>query len=154
MKYLIIALFLVTFIKSDDDLYDETRIYNAIISLKTKYPQGYPWTNGNEYVWGASVAMGLGYGKYTGRGCVAFAMLASDAAFGNIPAYQFEDKSKIRVGDILRVNNNSHSVIVLKKNGGTKYTIAEGNFNSSVNWGRVIDINNTGFNYGITRYTN
>ena len=154
MKYLIIALFLVTFIKSDDDLYDETRIYNAIISLKTKYPQGYPWTNGNEYVWGASVAMGLGYFKFTGRGCVAFAMLASDAAFGNIPAYQFEDKSKIRVGDILTVSGGIHSVIVLKKNGDTQFTIAEGNFNSAINWERDIDINYTGFDFGITRYTN
>ena len=79
-------------------------------------------------------------------------MLASDAAFGNIPAYEFRDKSEIRVGDILRINNDSHSVIVLKKNGGSQYTIAEGNYNSSINWGRVINIDTSGFVYGYTRY--
>ena len=153
MMKLLIAFFLITFIQSDaDDLYDATRIYNAIIALKSKYPQGYPWTNNNEYVWGSSIAIGLGYGKFTGRGCCAFAMLASDAAFGNIPAYKFTEKSQIRVGDILRINNNTHFVIVLKINGNSKYVIAEGNFNSSVNWERVIDLNATGFDYGYTRY--
>ena len=96
--------------------------------------------------------MGLGYSSYSGCGCFAFAMIASDAAFGNAPAYEFTDKNKIRVGDILRINNDTHFVIVLKKNRNTKYTIAEGNYNSSINWGRVIDLKETGFDYGYTRY--
>ena len=79
-------------------------------------------------------------------------MIASDAAFGSIAAHRFEDKNKIRVGDIIRIKNDTHSVIVIKINGGTKYTIAEGNYNSSVNYGRIIDISETGFNYGFTRY--
>ena len=62
-------------------------------------------------------------------------MIASDAAFGNISAYEFNDKNKIRVGDILRINNDTHFVIVLKILGDSKYKIAEGNFNSSINWG-------------------
>ena len=97
-------------------------------------------------------AIGLGYSRYDGSGCVAFAMMASDAAFGDIPAYKFEDKSKIRVGDIIRINNDTHSVIVIKDNGGSKYTIAEGNYNSSVNYGRIIDLSKTGFTNGFTRY--
>ena len=81
-------------------------------------------------------------------------MMASDAAFGDIPAYKFTEKKKIRVGDIIRINNDTHFVIVLKINGDSKYTIAEGNFNSSVNWERVINLETTGFNYGYTRYKN
>ena len=151
LKYFI-PLLLIAFIQSGDDLYDEDRIYNAIIALKAKYPQGYRWTNNDKYTWGPSVAMGLGYGGFTGGGCVAFAMIASDAAFGNIPAYEFKDKNEIRVGDILRIDNDNHSVIVLKKNGDSQYTIAEGNYNSSINWGRVINIDTSGFVYGYTRY--
>ena len=94
----------------------------------------------------------MGYGGYTGGGCVAFAMIASDAAFGNIPAYKKTDKAGIKVGDIIRINNNSHSVIVLKVNGNDEYTIAEGNYNSSIHWGRVINLSQTGFSYRITRY--
>ena len=152
MMKLIYALLLIALVQADNT-YDETRIYNAIIALKSKYPEGTPWTNANTYTWGASVAIGLGYGAYTGGGCVAFAMIASDAAFGNIPAYQKNDKDGIKVGDIIRINNNSHSVIVLKKT-STKdqYIIAEGNYNSSIHWGRTINLSSTGFNYRITRY--
>ena len=150
MKILII-LFVIIFIQADDDLYDPTRVYNAITSLKDEYPQGRHWTNEDTYEWGRDIAMGLGYGSYTGRGCIAFAMIASDAAFENIPAYNFTDKSKIRVGDILRIYDNTHSVIVLKVKGATSFTIAEGNYNSAINWERDIDLTETGFNYGITR---
>ena len=132
----------------------ENSIYNAIIKLKSKYPQGLPWNNNNKYVWGENVAKGLGYSSYSGSGCFAFAMIASDAAFGNNPVYQFNDRNKIRVGDILRINNDTHFVIVLKINGNSKYTIAEGNYNSSINWERIIDLNQTGFDYGYTRYKN
>lgn len=134
-----------------DDLHDPTRVYNAIISLKTEYPEGRSWNNSNEYVWGESIAVGLGLGGYTGKGCMAFAMIASDAAFGTIPAYNSTDMNKIRVGDILRIFDNAHSVIVLKVNGPTSFTIAEGNYNQAIKWERDIDLTETGFNYLITR---
>ena len=82
---------------------------------------------------------------------MAFAMIVGDATFGNIPAYNFTDMSRIRVGDILRINDNTHSVIVLKVNGATSFTIAEGNYNSAINWERDIDLTQTEFNYGLTR---
>ena len=148
---MLITLLLITLIQTDDDLHDPTRVYNAIISLKEEYPQDRSWTNDDQYVWEREIAIGLGYGKYTGRGCMAFAMIASDAAFGNIPAYNFTDMSKIRVGDILRINNNTHSVIVLRVKEPTSFTIAEGNYNSAINWERDIDLTETGFNYGLTR---
>ena len=152
MKKILITLLLIIFIQSDDDLYDETRIYKAITALKAKYPQGYKWNNSNSYTWGRSVCIGLGGYGSTGFGCQGFAMLASDAAFGDIPAYKFTKKSEIRVGDILRNGADYHSVIVLKKNGGSKYTIAEGNYGGAINWDRVIDIEQFGLAWGITRY--
>ena len=136
-----------------DDPRDDQAVYNAIIALKEKYPEGMPWTNANKYTWGSTIAMGLGYSSVGGSGCQAFAMIASDAAFGDIPVYKFTDKKQIKVGDILRIKNDSHSVIVLEIN-GNNITIAEGNYNSSIHWGRVIDIDNCGFVYGYTRYKN
>ncbi len=128
----------------------DDEVYNAIMALQSEYPEGTPWTNADTYSWGPEVAMTLGYGGFGGGGCQAFAMLASDAAFGNAPAYKFTDPAYIGAGAILRINNDTHSVVVLKVD-GDKITIAEGNYNSSVHWGRVIDINNCGFVYGYTR---
>ena len=130
---------------------NDQAVYDAIIALMDIYPEGTPWTNANSYKWGPGPAGGMGYGGFTGYGCQAFAMIASDAAFGDVPAYEFFDKSKIRVGDIIRINGDTHSVIVLKIE-GSKLTIAEGNYNSSIHWGRVIDLDDCGFDYGYTRY--
>ena len=85
-------------------------------------------------------------------GCFAFTMIASDAAFGKIPVHEFKDRNKIKVVDILRINKDTHSVIVLKKLSKTKFKITEGNYNASINWGRIIDINETGFDYGLIKY--
>ncbi|MCR5330369.1 MAG: Ig-like domain-containing protein [Lachnospiraceae bacterium] len=128
----------------------DEEVCDAIMALQSEYPEGMPWTNANTYTWGREVASGLGYSSFGGAGCQAFAMLASDAAFGNAPAYRFDDPAHIRPGDILRINSDTHSVVVLKVD-GDKITIAEGNFNSSIHWGRVIDINNCDFVYGYTR---
>ena len=95
---------------------DQQLVYERIIAMKTEYPEGMPWTNSNSYVWknimlvpGTTYA----YGSYMGGGCVAFAMIMSDAAFGDayareIKPVKFED---VRVGDILRINNNTHSTL-------------------------------------------
>ena len=82
---------------------------------------------------------------------MGFAMMASDVVFGkDTPVYQYYDKSQIRVGDILRINNDTHSVIAIKID-GNMITIAEGNYNSSIHYGRVIDIDKSNFVYGFTR---
>ena len=60
---------------------------------------------------------------------------------------------KIKVGDILRVDDDCHSVIVLKVN-SSYVTVAEGNYNESCHWGREIPISelkSTG-TYIMTRY--
>ena len=135
------------------DLYDPVRITHAIMTLEEKYPNGYPWTNDNEYRWGWDAAYGLNRPWYLGYGCVAFAMMASDAAFGTtLPVYQFNDKKDIRVGDILRILKDTHSVIVLEDLGDNEYIVAEGNYGGAVHYGGIINIEVVGFDYGFTRY--
>ena len=136
--------------------------YQAMIALKERYYEGMTWTNftpygsngslGDSYTWKG----GTIYGANRGVGCAAFAFILSDAAFGSLPAraieggsFTFED---VKVGDILRVNGNTHSVIVLQKSAGG-VVIAEANYNKSVHWGRVMSVAEVlSANYIITRY--
>ncbi len=122
------------------------KVYKAMIAMKSSYPEGMRWTNDNYYQWKGGIYSG-------GYGCAGFAFALSDAAFGSLPARTHTDFSNIRVGDIVRMNYNAHSVIVLevKSNG---VVVAEGNFNESVHWGREIsnqEIKQTG-TYVMTRY--
>ena len=71
-------------------------------------------------------------------GCAAFSFILSDEAFGSLPArtpaYSFES---VKVGDILRMSNNTHTVIVLEVN-DAGVVIAGGNNGGKVHWGRAI----------------
>lgn len=122
----------------------EQEVYDIILALKADYPEGMPWTNDNSYY---SPAMHM-----TGYGCAGFALICSDAAFGDLPGrthYSFDD---IRVGDMIRIGNY-HSVVVLEKKADS-VIVTEGNYNSSIHWGREIthaDLDRTGF-YVQTRY--
>jgi len=112
----------------------EAQAYSRMIAMKEQYPEGKPWTNEDFYKW-------KGGGKYYGGyGCVAFAYILSDAAFGSLPSRYIDDIriENIHVGDILRINNDTHTVIVLSVNGTESVTIAEGNFNASIHWGRTM----------------
>lgn len=116
----------------DVPLVDSDEIYNAMIALKSQYPEGMRWTNDNYYDWNGGI-----YSR--GYGCAGFAFMLSDAAFGRLPSRMIKDYSgyHIRVGDILRMNNDTHSVIVLSiESDGV--IVAEGNYNSSVHWGRKV----------------
>lgn len=121
-------------------------VYKSIIGMKSKYPEGMQWTNANYYQWKGGIYSG-------GYGCAGFAFAMSDAAFGTLPARMHYDFSKIKVGDIVRMNYDTHSVIVLKVQGNS-VTVAEGNYNSSIHWGREItmaEIKASG-THVITRY--
>ena len=126
----------------------EKQVYESMIALKSEYPEGMPWTNDNYYGWNGGIYSG-------GYGCAGFAFLLSDAAFGSLKAYQHEDFSAIRVGDILRINNDTHSVIILEIREDS-IVIAEGNYNYSIHWGRIISkekLEQIG-DYVLTRYSN
>ncbi len=118
------------------ELTDQT-VHDAMAAMKGQYPEGMPWTNNDEYDWKGGIYSG-------GFGCAAFAFLLSDAAFGDLPARMLEANefsyADVRVGDILRINQDTHSVIVLeKKDSGV--VIAEGNYNNSIHWGRTLSKN-------------
>ncbi|MCI8967389.1 MAG: leucine-rich repeat domain-containing protein [Lachnospiraceae bacterium] len=140
------------------------KVYDAMIALqgKTGYTEGSEWTDyvpysgkGEDvYRWNGGA---LGGSNIVAVGCVAFAFTLSDAAFGRLPArmyangaFKFED---IKVGDILRMNTDTHTVIVLRVS-DTGVVVAEGNNSGKVHWGRAIDkdtvMNNT--SHYITRY--
>lgn len=138
-------------------------VYEAMTALKAQdaYKEGTTWTDDEPYSDTAGYYYWKG-GTIDGKrisavGCVAFAFILSDAAFGTLPArmyaagaFTFED---IKVGDILRVNNDIHTVIVLEVS-DAGVVVAEGNYNSAVHWGRAMSkaevMNNT--SHYITRY--
>ncbi len=140
------------------------KAYEAMIALKDdeRYKEGTPWTNyepypnstGGDYHWKGGTIDGA---NISAVGCVAFAFILSDEAFGSLPArrygtggFKYED---IKVGDILQVNGDAHTVIVLEVS-EVGVIVAEGNFNSTVHWGRAIskeEVMGSASHY-ITRY--
>lgn len=134
----------------------EKEVYNKMIALKSKYPNGTPWGNDKCYVWNGNKNKDI---KERGCGCAGFAFTLSDAAFGTKAATKHTDVSKIRVGDILRLYNDTHSVIVLEVT-STGVTVAEGNmtivgvFENAVYWGRKIsnDELKSSVDYILTRW--
>lgn len=151
-----------TWYSSDDDEYDyndtysddehtdvtESEAYKKITALKDSYPEGMHWDNSNSYQ----------SGYRTGYGCAGFAFLAQDTAFGSGSPQVYDDLDwdRLKVGDHIRVYNNAggeHSVIILKKT-DDNIIIAEGNYNSSIHWGRKISKESLeeNFIYQETRY--
>ena len=124
----------------------EKEIYNAMVSLRSEYPEGKKWTNSDYYAWNGGLFRG-------GYGCAAFAFRLSDEAFGDSKAVKHTDPGAVRVGDILRVDNNTHMVIVLAVT-SSGVIVAEGNYNSSIHWGRKISNKELKSNtdYILTRY--
>ena len=133
--------------------------YDIMIAMRDDYPEGMTWTDASSgtYRWqGGSGEQGEIAAQ--GTGCVNFAFRLSDAVFGSLPArmrragtFQFTD---VKAGDILRVNNNSHSVIVLQTNDDT-VVIAEGNYNKSIHWGRILTKDEVlAADHVLTRYPN
>lgn len=104
-------------------------VTKKILSMKSKYNEGKTWTNGDYYFWSAI--------RTHCFGCIAFVGIISDAVFGKNAKVQKHQKfADIRAGDHIRIGGY-HSVIVLTHK-GNKLTVAEGNYNSSIHWGRTI----------------
>lgn len=121
-------------------------VYKKMIALKEQYPEGMRWTNDNYYEWKGGI-YSVGYG------CAGFAFILSDKAFGSLPARKHKNFDNIQVGDIIRINNNTHSVVILSID-ETTVTLAEGNYNSSIHWGRVLTLKQLkdAGDYIMTRY--
>ena len=108
----------------------EENVREIIYGLRSDYPEGMHWTNDDSYT--SSAVQMYGYG------CEAFALICSDAAFWFIPVIsRHSDFDAVKVGDLLRINNDTHTVIVLEKKQDS-VIVAEGNYNSSIHWGREI----------------
>lgn len=124
----------------------EAEVYNKMIALKNQYPHGMEWKNDKYYIWKGGIYRG-------GYGCLAFAFILSDEAFGSLPARKHTDLNNIKIGDILRINNDTHSVVLIAKD-DKKVTVAEGNFNDEVYWEREFTWQELKaiFDYAITRY--
>lgn len=122
-----------------------TEITQKILSLKKKYKEGTRFTNANYYFWSA-----INCNCY---GCIAYVGMLSDTIFGkNAKVTKHHNFSKIKPGDHIRIGDY-HSVMVISVD-GNELTVTEGNYNSSIHWGRVItkqELNQEGF-YVETRY--
>lgn len=126
---------------------DPEAVTRAVLAMKSRYPEGTPWTNENSYAWRGGIFT-------VGYGCMGFAFLLSDAAFSDLPARREEDTSLsgLRPGDILRLEGDTHAVIILtvEEDG---VTVAEGNYNGAVHWGRRLTAQETArAEYKLTRY--
>ncbi len=125
----------------DGDVPTPQEAYEAMIALQEKFPEGMHWTDASSgtYTWKGGRGEN-GEIATMGTGCVNFAFQLSDAAFGTLPARMLKENefefADIHVGDILRISLG-HSVIVLQVNDDSM-VIAEGNYNQSIHWGRVV----------------
>lgn len=108
----------------------QKQVQDQLFELYDEYPEGMSWTNENHsYYWKA-------INTYC-YGCIAFAGEVSDKLFGkDAKVTTHRNFDKIKVGDHIRIGNY-HSVIVLAK-GPDELVVVEGNYNSSVHWGREI----------------
>ena len=130
----------------------EYEVYNRIMAQQSQYPEGMPWGDNDVYYWYDK----LGYSVYRGWACQAFAMRMSDAGFGTEPGttklYDFSF-DQIRVGDLIRIKNDTHTVIVLEVH-DDYVVVAEGKYSNAVHWGRHLDrsVIMEPSNYLVTRY--
>ncbi len=118
-------------------------VYSKIMAMKGKYPQGMDWTDNNYEKPG---------GSFTG--CYAFSIILMNAAFGdNRTERKYTNFKEIRIGDMVRVNKNTHSMIVIGKD-NNQFTFTEGNYGGKINWGRTMTIAELkdSFDYGLTSY--
>ena len=127
---------------------DEARVYKIVYALKSRWPEGTRYTNDDYYQWKGGIYRG-------GYGCAGFVFMLSDAAFGDELAVMHYNFRNLKVGDILRLDYNTHSVMVMKVT-LDGVIVTEGNYNKAVHWGRYIsfnEIHQTG-THVITRYGN
>ena len=112
----------------------EESVQAALQALRRQYPHGTLWPSPYHSTSGGPYSRGIN--------CSGWATLCSDAAFGDLPvAATHSDFDAIRVGDLLRINHDTHTVIVLEKRADS-VIVAEGNYNRSIHWDRELSRKN------------
>jgi len=130
-----------------EDAPTQTEAQERMLALKDEFYEGRHWTNNDSYAWNGGI-YSIGYG------CMGFAFRLSDEAFGDLPARVVSpaDYDSLQVGDILRVNNDSHGVVIVEKH-DDYVVLAEGNYNSSIHWGRTMSKDDVmAADYALSRY--
>lgn len=140
--------------------YSTQKIYNKLMKLKKKYPDGYYWNHAgynvskNQDVTGfvtdrpcnhrnkpkgiaSTCNYYLGRDKVLGYQCWGFASLFSDKIFGKASYSHHKSFKKAKVGDHVRYGH--HSVIIVEKHVGY-IIVAEANYGHTcmIKWGRKI----------------
>ena len=73
----------------DSTIPTQSEAYEAMIAMKAQYPEGMAWTNDNPnpaYSWNGGQLGGV---NIVAVGCVGFAFILSDAAFGGLQARMY-----------------------------------------------------------------
>ena len=144
----------------------EAEVYERIMALQETHPEGMPYSLKNHYRLGVDcfyelveevdgvltvLPMNL---EREGSGCSAFGYMASDTAFGSLPARYILAKDMsyddIMVGDNLLAYG--HEVVVLEVYKDC-VVVCEGNYNETMHWGRILTREEVdGFYDILTRY--
>ncbi len=146
-----LTLLLFFFLKMPSPVWaqlDEAIVYERIMQRKNMagYREGTRYTNDTKYV-NTVEFNGYSAGCFIGSGCFGYMLdmmeYASEykypirvieASYNNIP--------EIHIGDGIRLNNDTHSVVVIGKSETDigVITVTEANWNRSIHWGREIDL--------------
>ncbi len=114
----------------------QEKVYNAIMALQSKYPEGMPW-DGQEYT--RTYISGM-----EGGGCIGFAGQVLEAVFGEnvgsiYKGLNVSSVSELKVGDVVHYNpKGGYHVVVVLTVGDDYITVVEGNYNGTIHWGRKI----------------
>lgn len=94
-----------------------------------------------------------GGGHVSATQCMGFANKLAYDVFGNttwktVSSPTAEQLADIRIGDIVRLDYNSHSVFVIART-GSKIMVGEANYpkNCQISWGRIIDLSTANVTY-------
>jgi len=133
----------------------EKEVYEALIALKSRFPQGMAYSSKDHYDRNVAYSTADNYeSDLAGHGCSAFSGYLSDTAFGNLPTRSTYagnvDFDSIMVGDELLAPG--HNMIVLEVY-SDRVVIAEGNYGGRIHWGRTISREEIEWSYAlVTRY--
>ncbi len=127
------------------------QVTETIRAKQEEYPENTVWERDKYYSWSGGIYEG-------GKGGMAFLFMVSDAAFGSLPARMVNpiDYEALRPGDILRVKNNTHSVMVMEvfENHVTVVeTMVDRRNVNRIHWGRTLSKEAVlEGDYALTRY--